>query len=88
MSSPTHTPNLLAEAIGIADGMIQMPVHEGHLRALMHAIPATDARHYLNNEKRCMGCQEWKPRDEVLDCETCPDNYCAECKADHGVYCK
>jgi hypothetical protein len=81
-------PNLLAEAIGIADGSLQIPVHEGHLRAMLKGIPLAHARRFLNGEVRCTGCQEWFDRDRLTDCPKCPDPYCGECKTDHAEYCK
>lgn len=88
MSSPAQTPNYLAEAIGIADGTENIPVHSEHLRALLKEVPIAHARHFLKGELRCTGCQEWLKRDLLAECQSCPDNWCAECRTDHEVYCK
>lgn len=88
MSSPAITTNYLAEAIGIADRTLDIPVHEGHLRALLGEIPLAHARRFTNGERRCTACQEWFAARLVEQCEKCPDYFCAECKADHVVYCK
>lgn len=84
----SSTPNYLAEAIGIADGTVNLPVSNQHLRALLGAISPVDARHFLKGEKRCQGCQSWMKRELLDECESCPDNYCTECREDHRVYCK
>lgn len=88
MSSTATAPNYLAEAIGIADRTLDIPVHEGHLRALLGEIPLAHARRFTNGERRCSGCAEWMAAKKVPQCEKCPDSFCAECKADHAVYCK
>lgn len=82
------TPNYLTEAIGIADRTLDIPAHENHFRALLEVVSPTDIKHFLNGEKRCQGCQSWMKRELLAECESCPDSYCAECKADHAEYCK
>jgi hypothetical protein len=88
MSSPAQTPNYLSEAIAIADGLIDIPVHKEHFKALLGVVSPVDVRHFVNGEKRCQGCHSWLKRNLLTECNSCPDSYCAECKADHEVYCK
>jgi hypothetical protein len=91
-------PNYLAEAIGIADGTENIPVHSEHLRALLKEVPIAHARHFLKGELRCTGCGGGEVaaqvRNLLAECDDGPNrasrriaftSFCAECKTDHAV---